>query len=123
MGSLVVVDFDTESDLGASDAQTLAQYVDELEFLFSQADLEAMGLWEQALADTGFDHGHDYSDRNWIAGPVRTYEVTDGFPRIATPVPNGVSNVRYSIAIDACQPFVVDEKDLHQLIAGRLAHG
>lgn len=104
----------------APNGMTLSQYVNELELLFSQADLAAMDLWEQALADTGFDHGHEYSDRNWIAGPVRTYEVTDGFPRIATPVPNGVSSVRYSIAIDACQPFVVDEKDLHQLIAGRV---
>lgn len=99
---------------------TLANYVDGLEALFAQSDFDALSLWEQALADTGFDHGHDYSDRNWIVGPVHTYEVTDGFPRIATPVPSGVSNVRYNIAIDACQPFAVDEKDLHQLIAGRV---
>ena len=97
---------------------TLTQHVDTLEALFAQADLEALDLWEQALADTGFDHAHDYSDRRWIAGPARTYEVTEGFPRIAAPVPAGVSGVRYSIALDACEPFAVEERHFNHLVSG-----
>ena len=49
------------------------------------------------------------------------YEVTEGFPRISAPLAPGVENVRYAIALDACEPFKL-EGDLIEVIRGGLDH-
>lgn len=99
---------------------SLSDHVDALEKLFAVADLKAYDLWEQALADCGYDAAHDYSDRHWITGPARGFEVVEGFPRIANPVPAGVTGVRYSIALEACEPFAVEDEVLTALISERI---
>jgi hypothetical protein len=97
--------------------KTLTDYVSDLDRQFSMEDADACMLWEQALAETGFDFAHDYSERRWMIGRNLEFEVVDGFPRITGPLPNGVSGVRYSIGLDACAPFAIAENILEQLIA------
>lgn len=99
---------------------TLTDHVLVLEKLFQDCGPEAYGLWEAALADTGFDFEHDYSDRRWIIGKTQEFEVADAFPRIASPLVPGVSGVRYSIAIDACMPFSVEPGTLNDIICERV---
>lgn len=99
--------------------KTLTDHALGLELIFRETGGEAYRLWEAALADTGFDFDDDYSDRRWTVGNTQEFSVVDGFPRIATPVAIGVSSVRYSIAIDACQPFALDAGALDSIIHER----
>lgn len=96
---------------------TLTDHVNELEKLFSVADPEAYNLWEAAILATGFSFEDDYSERRWILGKATEFEVTEGFPRIPTPVPTGVSSVRYSIGLDACAPFETPRDTLDAVIS------
>ena len=97
--------------------KTLTDHVSELDRQFSMEDAEACMLWEQALAETGFDFAHDYSERRWLIGRNLEFEVLDDFPRITGPLPNGVTGVRYSIGLDACAPFAIAEDTLDRLIS------
>jgi hypothetical protein len=69
--------------------------------------------WEQALAATGYREEDDYSAFRWVCTAPAWYEVTGDFPRIVAPVPVGVVNVRYALALGACVPFevVIDEAE------------
>jgi hypothetical protein len=96
--------------------QTLTDHVLVLDKIFAAADPEAYRLWEESILAAGFDFEDDYSDRRWSIGKCVELEVTDGFPRIATPVAAGVSGVRYSISLDACSPFTSPAGDLDDLI-------
>ncbi|MHA3793034.1 PD-(D/E)XK motif protein [Sphingomonas sp. YL-JM2C] len=111
--------------VGAVDAavkpqgQTLTDYVAEIEKILSAADLETASLWEQAIEASGFDFADDYSDRRWTLGKTLQFEVSEGFPRIAAPPPQGVSGIRYSIALDACTNFAVEAGLVDQFIVER----
>lgn len=65
----------------------------------------AYEAWEETLYSTGYDPENDYDDRRWLLGDATDYNVRDGFPRISTPLTPGLENVRYAIALDACEPF------------------
>lgn len=98
---------------------TLTDYVSALEKVFADANPESYSLWEQAIQASGFDFNDDYSERRWTVGEIKHFEVLQGFPRIANPVPEGVSSVRYSISLDSCTPFLVEREDVDQLIIER----
>jgi hypothetical protein len=84
-------------------------------------DGAAFEAWEEALCSTGYDSENDYDDRRWLLGAVTEYEVTEGFPRVSAPLAAGVENVRYAIALDACEPFKL-EGDFIDVIRGGLDH-
>lgn len=96
--------------------QSLTDHVLVLDKVFAEGDPEAYRLWEEAIIATGFQFEDDYSDRRWSIGKCVEFEVTDGFPRITTPVAAGVSGVRYSISLDACSPFTSPAGSLDDLI-------
>lgn len=93
------------------EGHTLTDHVKLIDEVFKVGDLEAYQMWETALAAVGFDWDHDYSDRRWSVGKIATFLVEGEFPRLPTPVPNGVINVKYAVSLEACQPFVVAEND------------
>ncbi len=64
--------------------------------------------WEEALYATGYEPEDDYDGRRWALGEAASYEVVEGFPRIETPLPSGVTNVRYAISLSALEPFKLD---------------
>jgi hypothetical protein len=105
------------------DGRTLADHVLELEKLYAAAEPEAYRLWEQALVDSGFDFDDDYSDRRWTLGKTSEFEVVGDFPRITAPLKQGVSGVRYSIALDACAPFRIEPGVLDKQITQGPGHG
>lgn len=99
------------------EGHTLTDHVKQIDEAFKMGDLEAYQMWETALAAVGFDWDHDYSDRRWSVGKVSTFLVEGEFPRLPTPVPNGVINVKFAVSLEACQPFVVTENDFEAKLA------
>ncbi|NEI06601.1 PD-(D/E)XK motif protein [Rhizobium leguminosarum] len=60
------------------------------------------------LADAGYDPLHDYSAWRWLSSEPAFHTVADHFPRLAAPVPLGVSNVTYALSLSACAAFRTD---------------
>jgi hypothetical protein len=105
------------------DGKSLTDHVLDLERLYAAAEPEAYRLWEQALADCGFDFDDDYSDRRWTLGRTDEFTVAADFPRVTAPLKPGVSGVRYSITLDACAPFQIEPGELDEQIRGGLGNG
>jgi len=75
--------------------------------------------WEMTLADAGFHEEDDYSDRRWVRAAAQWHVVSAGFPRLAAPVPNGVSNVKYALSLQAASAFLVESTEVeHQIAEG-----
>ncbi|WP_210203065.1 PD-(D/E)XK motif protein [Pseudaminobacter soli (ex Li et al. 2025)] len=92
--------------------RTLTEHVVEVTDLLERTEPSAIMYWDLHLADAGYDALHDYSTWRWIASPPDFHTITEGFPRIATPVPLGVSGVTYALALSACAPFRTDWDDV-----------
>lgn len=99
------------------EGMTLSDHIQVVEDIFRSAPLSAYGTWERLLTAAGFDWGHDYSDRRWTVGKRAAFRVVEGFPRILSPVPMGVLNVKYAVALDACAAFTVEDDELLTAIA------
>lgn len=88
--------------------RTLTEYVDEVTELLERTEPSAITDWDFHLADVGYDTQHDYSAWRWIVTAPEFHTVEEGFPRIAAPVPLGVSGLSYALALSACTPFRTD---------------
>jgi hypothetical protein len=86
-----------------------------------EEDGAAFEAWEETLYSTGYDPENDYDGRRWLLGSTANFEVVDSFPRVSPPLAPGVENVRYSISLDACEPFRLRE-DLVSMIKTGLNH-
>ena len=96
---------------------TLTEYVSEVTEHLERTEPSAIMDWDLHLADVGYDALHDYSAWRWIVAAPDFHAVTEGFPRIAAPVPLGLSSVSYALALSACTPFRTDWGDVRsQLI-------
>ncbi|MDP3515679.1 MAG: PD-(D/E)XK motif protein [Pseudohongiella sp.] len=69
----------------------------------------AFDNWEEAIYSTGYDPLNSYDDRRWKLGDTDTYEVIPNFPRLVPPLPAGIENLRYSLSLDACAPYLNNE--------------
>lgn len=87
---------------------TLTEYVSGVTELLERTEPSAIMDWDLHQADAGFDSLHDYSAWRWIVSVPDFHAVTENFPRIAAPVPLGVSSVSYALALSACTPFRTD---------------
>lgn len=85
--------------------RTLSEHIDDLTELLQRTEPSAIMDWDLHLADAGFDAMHDYSAWRWLVSVPEFHAVADGFPRLAAPVPLGVSSASYSLALSACAPF------------------
>jgi len=80
-------------------------------------DSGALNPFEDLLAATGFRWEDDYSDYYWTEGLTHLYQVIGNFPRITSEkLKSGVSNVKYSISLTECEPFVTEEEKLKDLL-------
>lgn len=102
--------------------RTLTEYVSEVTVLLERTEPSAIMDWDLRLADVGYDMLHDYSPWRWIISTPDFYSVTEGFPRIAAPVPLGVSGVSYALALSACAPFRTDWGDVWAKLAEGSSH-
>ena len=91
----------------AKGAVTITGYARTVRELLSGAAVDDL---EERLRAVGFNWSEDYSDTRWQVGRRQWFLVEPAFPRI-TPAhfPNGVSAVRYSVSLPACQDFEVSE--------------
>lgn len=78
---------------------------------------DCIDWFENCLEAVGYDRTHDYEKRRWVIGKARTFEVSDGFPRITSPLITGVQNVTYSVDLAECAKFETNT-DPATLIAG-----
>jgi hypothetical protein len=73
----------------------------------------------QLIAAVGYRPEDDYSDSRWSTGVIRIFEVTGDFPRLAgTDMPAGVGSVRYSLALNECEPYRIEQELLKAAIGG-----
>ena len=80
-------------------------------------DSGALNPYEDLLAATGFRWEDDYSDYYWTEGLNHLYQVTDDFPRItAERLKSGVFNVKYSILLKECEPFITEDVRLKKFL-------
>jgi hypothetical protein len=97
----------------APHGRTLTEYVTEVTDHLQQMEPHAITSWDLHLADAGFDTAHDYSAWRWIVSKPDFYVVSSDFPRIVSPVPEGVGSVTYALSLSACAPFQTDWGNLH----------
>lgn len=90
--------------------KTLAEIVAVVSEAIKKSEPAALFDWELHLADCGYDSAHDYSGWRWIVAEPAFYEVTDHFPRVVSPLVEGVSAVTYSISLHSCTPYQVTWK-------------
>lgn len=86
--------------------RTLTEHVDTVTGLLERAEPSSVMDWDLHLADVGYDALHDYSAWRWIVSAPEFFAVKEDFPRIAAPIPLGVSGVTYALALSACSPFL-----------------
>lgn len=97
-----------------SEGLDLHDHVNQTLVLFKH-DVLASQRIEILLNEIGYDLEENYGDRRWIIGKCRSFNVLDGFPRITPPLVMGVSNVKYDIALENCQPFLCTNDPLESL--------
>jgi hypothetical protein len=98
------------------DGLTLTDHVRAAERIFAEADTESFLLWDEAIQASGFDYDDDYSERRWRIGSPIDHEVRGDFPRIVTPLLPGVSSVRYSVSLDSCAGYRLDDEKLDRIV-------
>lgn len=82
-------------------------------------DPGALEPYLSMLEAAGLRSDDDYSDILWVEGSSRLYHVDQKFPRItASQVPGGISQVRYSLSLVECEPFLVAESDFSVALKG-----
>lgn len=115
---LFVVDLDqapSDTHQGFSITEVASRIRDKL-FL---TDNSAAETFENLLTATGFKWEDDYSDWHWIEGPSRLYLASGAFPRItAQNIESGITNVKYSLSLVECEPFLVNESVLEDALRG-----
>ena len=115
---LHVVPIDRSPD--STDASfTLPELAASLRGRIEASDPGAAERFDTLLFAAGLLPEHNYDDFRWVAGESRLFDVEANFPRFgANDVPQGVSLVRYSIALAACEPFATTGSVLHSTISG-----
>lgn len=105
--------------IDSSEAATLAEVARRLHVSIVDADPGAAAVFESLLMSAGFSWDDDYSDTKWLRGRELVYRVSTGFPRV-TPAcfPAGVLNVRYSVSLPDCEPFLLPNDALGPLLKG-----
>jgi hypothetical protein len=101
------------------DGFTLTDVADRLLRTIGLSDPGTADMFESLLSATGLRLEDDYSDNLWLRGSHRVYLVEEAFPRIAPQnFPSGVSNVRYSISLPDCAPFLVTVQFVKDCLLG-----
>lgn len=97
--------------------ETLTEIVNSLrENFVSRSSL--IYAFEHSLRESGYldIHSHLYID-SYVANKEELFRVGDGFPRIIE-VPQGLGNIRYSLVIAACRPFLIESAAYLNTIKG-----
>ncbi len=89
-----------------------------IHWIRSNLDGTAADDFEESLIDAGYLdlHAEIYSSPRYTVRSRRYFRVQDGFPRLlASTLPSGVEDVRYSVAVAACVAFECNEEQVLKL--------
>lgn len=96
---------------GGQGCFSLNTLVDELLEILKKMSPAAADVLYAALIEYGYARRSEYDERYYILSTRNYFKVTEEFPALrASSVPVGVTDVRYSILLEACRPFEVEEK-------------
>ena len=113
---LHVVEIDRSPD-GIDDGFTLPELAKSVRDVIGASEPGAAERFDSLLFAAGLLPEHNYDEFRWVAGESRLFDVTVGFPRLGgSDMPPGVSSVRYSIALAACEPFASTVSALYNTI-------
>lgn len=104
--------------VGEPFGQTLHHVVNKAGTMVCADDASLWQVYEEALAASGYRSEDSYEEFRWLVAGGSWFEVVPGFPRIELPLSGGVSEVRYALALSACEPFEVDEASVVRAIRG-----
>jgi len=94
--------------IGDKDGKTLTEVIMDVISHLEEFEPSAMESFAIRLAAYGFSFTHDYAEYNWKFGEFKAYEISKGFPSIQSDtLAEGVSDVRYKIALASCQRYEV----------------
>lgn len=82
---------------------------------------DAVPAWEEALTSVGYLHVQSdrYNLPKYVDRELRLYRVGTGFPRLLeSDLPDGVSDVSYTVALGAITDYRCDESELALLVGG-----
>ena len=114
---LHVVEVDRSPD-SVDGSFTLPELAASVRDSIESAEPAAAERFDALLFAAGLLPEHSYDDYRWVAGESKLFEVVGDFPRIGSDVPQGVSTVRYSIALAAFERFSTPESTLCEAISG-----
>lgn len=116
---LYVVELD-QAPTGTVLSFTLTELAARVRDRMLQTDPGITDVLDPLLVSAGFDWLDDYSDSRWEEGASRLFLVAETFPRIsASLLPSGIDNVRYSVSLQDCVPFLIDENALVEAVRAR----
>jgi len=74
---------------------------------------------EEKLISYGYHDVHraKYAETLFLIRSHRAYQVTDSFPRLIAPLPTGVGDLSYTIALSACAQFSRNDNEVIHLIS------
>lgn len=104
-GSLFLRVYNVDSAV-LPEGENLHVHVSKAAARFEDCD-KAYEQWEDLISAAGYALDDDYNDRRWVVGLARTFDVIPGFPRVVSPLPDGVGSLSYAIALDACASFLI----------------
>jgi hypothetical protein len=99
----------------SSDGESLTHVATRIRDHIASRDPGAVSGFEAVVNASGFKWEADYSDALWVRGGSSTYQVDSDFPGIsAGQLATGITNVRYALSLQECEPFLVGEDSLPQ---------
>lgn len=93
----------------------LHDHVTETLSLFED-DESALEVLQNLIDATGYDEVDDYADRRWLVGVEREFQVVEGFPRLPSPLPDGVDKVSYAISLAACDRYKFEGDLIEEIV-------
>jgi len=94
-------------------AHSLNSLVDEFMNLFIPDHSDVMDMLQAILIEFGYIRREEYDDAHWMLNERAYYHVTDEFPALRTSMlPLGIEDVRYSIKVEACKSFIIEESEI-----------
>jgi len=97
------------SDLtDAAGARSLNEIVTAVQARLDEAD--AVEAFDRKLVAYGYAPLPDYDEPRFVLSGVRSYRVSDGFPRLTrSQLPTGIASVAYDIRLEALAPYECDD--------------
>lgn len=108
-------------DVRQGQAQTLPWLIASIEDRLDKHDAASVDEFRAKLTSVGYlpSQADLYSDTSYALRHHSFYRVAEGFPRLLeSDLPNGIGDVRYSIAVAALQAFSLADTSVAGLLAG-----